>query len=1180
MRAQHGPALGLTILVAALSVTGCGGGGGGSSEGPANKPPVALAGSDQSVKRNATVTLDGSGSTDPDGDALAYRWMQTSGTPVTLSSSTSGKATFAAPNQSGSLSFSLVASDGKIDSSADSVSVTVQNTAPTAVSASAMSAGSGSMATLDGTASFDPDGDPLTFTWTQLSGPQVTINTAAPGVSVFHVPSIAVVLVFALTVSDGEATSVTINITVNVFIVTDSNEAPLVNAGSDFDAPRRSVVTLSGSAFDPNFDPLTYSWVQLAGPAVTLANADTLFPTFTAPETPAQFRFALRASDGTLTSAPAEVAVNVKNFVPGILNATITPSAPHTTDTLSLDAQVEDPDNDTLTTTYQWRRNGTLVGSQTSSTFPASLTTKHDVITASITIDDGFGPITVGTSTTILDSPAVLSTPTPPPTALDYGDTASFTFAATDADGDPIPGFEVAFGPAGFAVSSQGAATWTAVGPMFEPVADFAWGVRVAGDESSLLSGSFKVTDAARADPVRRTGLRIPVQHNGLKIADLDGDGDREMLVGSAQALYVMSRTGNTYQQSWVYPFEVGSNDYSNMISAVSARDINSDGVQEIFFSKGALLLRLDGVSRREAVRSSRRCRALELANLDGIGSVELVCLAAASDYLYETDVRIVVLNPRTLQEIWSTPQLPLGATLAIGNVDADAALEIVTSGGFVFDGQTRQNQWTYSQAFGSTVDTGDMDGDGVEEIVGMADWSSVRAYSAVHKSPLWEYVPAWEDLDALVVADANGDGRVEAIAGNGQWGNVMGIGYNTTTQRAELLWEINSQEHGVTSIAVGNVDAAAGNEVVWGTGATSSGRDDFVVAGFTPNISVKWKSSVEPQIDGPFFGGALARIGAGASRLMFVSPTSNSGYGGMRAIGLHPTTGELELSDQIGTNWARASALDIADYDNDGVDELFVGTASLYDGYFAAYDFAADTVEWQSLQAQSEVGIAVAHADMDDDGHDDLVGLTGQGYINVYDVHGQTLLWRSTQLGAGVALAVSDLDGDGKEEIVVVLSDRIVVYGKALIGSNYLERASVAHAGATDLVVADLDGDSHKEIYVLRHEFWGSDATLSVLDGHLQALRTVPLGAPATALFVEESAFARKNLLLAVSGTYPSTASTQLWAIDPVTGVDVWRSPSLSGSIQRDSLYFVDVDGDGDREISFGTSEGMYHTR
>ncbi len=1185
MRALRGLTSCLLTISAALILAGCGGGGGGGGNGsPANRAPTANAGLDQTTKRNANITLDGSASSDVDGDSLAYRWVQTGGAPVTLSSSTSARPTFTAPNQSGTLTFGLTTNDGKVDSPTDYVTVTVTNTAPTAVSMAPTTAvGLGQMAVLDGTASTDADGDPLTYTWTQLAGPAVEINNIAPGVGQFRVPFWPEVFVFSLSVSDGEAVSVTIMITINVTVAATPPLPPSVSAGQDIVAARRSTVTLNGWAWDPNYDTVTYAWEQVDGPSVTLSNANSAAPTFTAPETPAQLRFVLRASDGTHTSDPDEVVVNVRNFAPSISGAAITPTQPHTNDVLIADAQVIDADNDTLTTTYEWRRNGAPVSSQTSNSFPASLTTKNDVIAVRMIVDDGQEQTTVDASTTILDSPAVLTAQTPPPTTLNYGATAHFSVTATDADGDSIPGYEVAFGPAGFTVTPAGDVSWTAAGPLFDRVTDFNWGVRVAGDMGSLLSGTIEVTDATREYPLRRTNLSIPVQHSGLHIADLDGDGDREVLVGSPQAVYVLSRSGSTYQQSWVYPFEVGPPDsYGTGVQAVTAADIDGDGRQEIFFSKSGRLVRLDGSSRREAVNTNLRCRALEVADLDRNGTLELVCLGTTSPYGYEINGQVFVLNPSTLAQLWSTPQLALGNSMAVGNVDADAALEIVTAGGFVFDGATGQNQWAYSQAFGSAVDTGDMDGDGVEEIIGMGDWSSVRAFSATLRSPLWEYTPTWTDLDTVTVADANGDGRVEVIAGNGQWGNVMGIGYNLTSHQPELLYQINSQDHGVTSIAVGDVDADGASEIVWGTGASSSGRDEIVVAGFTPALSVKWQSSSVGELNGPFYGGELARIGAGATRLMFAVARSDSGYSGTRAIALTPMTGEVESSDEIGTNWAGSAAIAVADYDHDNIDELFLGTANFYAGYFAAYDFAAKSVEWQSPQFESQRAVATKSADMNGDGFADLVGLTSGGYIEIHDVHAQSLLWRSTRLGNATALALADLDHDGDQEIIVALMDRLVIYGKALMGWTYLERASIAHSGAIDLVVADLNGDSAEEIYVLGGGTLSYDnAVLNVFDADLQLVRSVPLGTRASALFVEKSGFARKNLLLSVTGdSYPTPANAELWAVDPVTGADVWRSPSLSGTVPRNGLQFVDVDGDGDDEISFGTAWGMHHTR
>ncbi len=101
----------------------------GAYPGPAigaNVAPTANAGVDQTITPPATVTLDGTASSDTDGTIGSYLWKQTSGTTVTLSSAVASQPTFTAPTAGTTLVFSLVAIDDKGAGSAlDSVTITI-----------------------------------------------------------------------------------------------------------------------------------------------------------------------------------------------------------------------------------------------------------------------------------------------------------------------------------------------------------------------------------------------------------------------------------------------------------------------------------------------------------------------------------------------------------------------------------------------------------------------------------------------------------------------------------------------------------------------------------------------------------------------------------------------------------------------------------------------------------------------------------------------------------------------------------------------------------------------------------------------------------------------------------------------------------------------------------------------
>ncbi len=135
--------------------------------------PTANAGPDQTVATGATVALDGTQSTDIDGNALTYRWSFVSvpdGSHAVLTNPTAVNPNFVV-DTAGEYTVQLIANDGRADSVPATVAISTDNSRPVANAGADQLVASGAPVHLDGTHSTDIDGDPLTYQWNLTSIP-------------------------------------------------------------------------------------------------------------------------------------------------------------------------------------------------------------------------------------------------------------------------------------------------------------------------------------------------------------------------------------------------------------------------------------------------------------------------------------------------------------------------------------------------------------------------------------------------------------------------------------------------------------------------------------------------------------------------------------------------------------------------------------------------------------------------------------------------------------------------------------------------------------------------------------------------------------------------------------------------------------------------------------------------
>ena len=502
----------------------------------ANIPPVANAGTNQTITLPAnSVTLSGSG-TDADGTVVSYQWAEISGPSAYSIANASSAITDITGLTVGTYQFQLLVTDNNGATGNAIVQITVNaaaNIPPVA------NAGTNqtiilpeNTVTLSGSGS-DADGTVASYFWTETSGPATynIINASSATTDITGLVQGTYVLELIVTDNDGGTSSSSVQITVNAA----ANIPPVANAGTDqtITLPTNTI-TLSGSGTDADGAVVSYAWTKISGPsAYSITDVSSANSTIRGlAQGTYQFALTVTDDDGATGSDTMQVIVNAGN-IPPVASAGIDQTIILPTNTITLSGSGTDADG--TIAGYAWAKiSGPSSYSITSSTSASTSVTGlvQGVYQFTLTVTDNGGASITDTMQLIVNPAANI-----PPVANAGTDqtitlptnTVTLSGSGSDADGTVASySWTMISGPSSYTIINASAAVTGVIG-LVQGVYQFQ--LQVTDNNGAIATDIMQVTvnAAVNIPPVANAGadqiIALPVNRILLAGSGTDADG-------------------------------------------------------------------------------------------------------------------------------------------------------------------------------------------------------------------------------------------------------------------------------------------------------------------------------------------------------------------------------------------------------------------------------------------------------------------------------------------------------------------------------------------------------------------------------------------------------------------------------------------------------------------------------
>ena len=593
----------------------------------------------------------------------------------------------------------------------------------------------------------------------------------------------------------------------------------------------------------------------------------------------------------------------------------------------------------------------------------------------------------------------------------------------------------------------------------------------------------------------------IAIDHSGLFVADLDGDGDVDVLscqVYPEDGFTWFKNDGSGNFTAEDFSFQEMPTDYF-----IAAADINADGDQDFMCWDEDNIYFLsyeDGEISYDASSPSDGAWDATIGDLDGDGDIDIIWAGSQT-----TAIFLLTNDGLGNFAISMLPDLPASSeileykSVSLGDVDSDGDMDLVS---YQYCMSTEYEGWELAWhendgeenftshvvgAVSSPSDRflADMDGDGDLDILANGEDGALSWYG---NDGAGNFTACLVGSSSVIVtdmlaADMDGDGDLDVLAVTSDGGDILWY-ENETTDPADYgdapdsygtlyasdgAWHVDvgptlgttrdAESDGLPTTAADGDDADGTNDedgVTFGT--IQVGQLDATVTVNVQNVTTTayLDAWIDFDSDGSF-GGADEHIAAsvsmseGDNMIEFDVPStavSGEGYARFRLS----TDGDLAPS-------GAAADGEVEDY------AVTVSSASPLDSSSAGIQVAISSADANRVVA----------ADLDEDGDVDLAvsgDTTITWFENVgsgsYTSHTVATLSSWGELPGYGAIVAADVNGDGHIDLVSAENDRLLWFendGSGIFTEHAFSTSWTDFFGFAGVAVADINLDGHMDL-------------------------------------------------------------------------------------------------------------------